>query len=80
VHTAQLEPQAGRVRLHIFVDRASVEVSGDGGQTWITDQIFLCAGSGNVELYADGGPVQINALTIYRLNPAAFWLPVETSH
>lgn len=40
VHVALLTPVDGRVRLHIFVDRTSVEVFANGRQTVLADQIF----------------------------------------
>ncbi len=79
VQTALMEPQGGKVRLHIFVDRASVEVFGNDGLASITDQVFLCAGSSSLELFADGGPVHLNALTVYQLHPADFWQSVGES-
>jgi fructan beta-fructosidase len=79
VHTARLVPQEGRIRLHIFVDRASVEVFGNEGLITIADQIFPCAESSGLELFADGGPVQLNRLEIYQLTPADFWLPPQAA-
>jgi fructan beta-fructosidase len=77
VHFAQMDPQDGLIRLHIFVDRASVDVFGNDGLVALTDQIFPCAGSTALELFADGGSVQVTNLTIYQLTPATFWLPAE---
>jgi fructan beta-fructosidase len=77
VHLAQLEPRAGVIRLHIFIDSASVEVFGNGGEVVLTDQIFPCPGSIRLELFADGGAVQLNSLTVFGLNAAQFYLPSQ---
>ena len=79
VHIAQMDPQDGLIRLHIFVDRASVEVFGNDGLVAVSNQIFPCARSSGIELFADGGPVQANHLTIYPLTQADFWLPAAAS-
>jgi fructan beta-fructosidase len=80
VHTAQLDPQDGLIRLHIFVDRASIEVFGNDGLVAISDQIFPCAGGSSLELFADGGSVQVNHLTIFQLAQADFRLPPKASN
>ena len=72
VHTAPLPPVGGAVRLHVFVDRASVEVFGNDGLVVLTDQIFPAATSLGVEAFADGGPVTLRSLNIYQLAAAKF--------
>jgi fructan beta-fructosidase len=39
-HEAPLPSQQGRVTLHVFIDRSSVEVFGNDGRAAITDRIF----------------------------------------
>ncbi len=75
VHEAEMRPQNGLIHLHIFVDRHSVELFGNGGLVQITDQIFPASDSLGLELFAAGGPIRVNRLTIYELNAAA-----TTSH
>ncbi|MCI0394055.1 MAG: GH32 C-terminal domain-containing protein, partial [Chloroflexi bacterium] len=65
-------------RLHIFVDRSSVEVFGNDGQVVFTEQIFPADDSLGLELFVDGGQVQLNALDIYQLDPAAFFISGES--
>jgi fructan beta-fructosidase len=43
------------VRLHIFIDRSSVEVFGNDGETVISELIFPKRGSDQIELYSQGG-------------------------
>jgi sucrose-6-phosphate hydrolase SacC (GH32 family) len=64
-----LPPRAGIVELHILVDRSSVEIFANGGRVVFTNQIFPDPASQGVELFAEGGAVQIVALTAYRLAP-----------
>jgi sucrose-6-phosphate hydrolase SacC (GH32 family) len=74
-HSADMPPVAGLLRLHIFVDRSSVEVFGDDGLTVFTESLFPDAASLGLELFAEGGPAVLNSLDIYALNSAAFYLP-----
>ena len=62
---APLVARRGRVRLRILVDRSSVEVF--AGHRVITDQVFPSVSSRAVRLFAEGGPVRLEGLTIRRL-------------
>ena len=69
VHSAPLEiMDDGRIKLHIFVDTASVEVFANGGLRTITDQIFPDEDSVGVQIYAEGGEVGIDSLDIWKLS------------
>jgi hypothetical protein len=71
VHAASLEPDSdGQVKLHIFVDRSSVELFANDGLRTITDVIFPDAESTGVELYAEGGGVQLEELHVWQLDTA----------
>lgn len=71
VHTAPLEPDSdGQIKLHIFVDRSSVEVFANDGLRTITDVVFPDAESTGVELYAKGGGVQLEDLDVWQLDAA----------
>jgi fructan beta-fructosidase len=67
-----MEPRDGVVGLHLFVDRSSVEVFGNGGRVVLTDLVFPTAASAGLELFVEGGEVVVHKLEIYRLNPATF--------
>ena len=56
---APLQADNGRVKLHVLVDRCSVEVFANGGQVAITDLIFPAADSTGVALYCKGGDARI---------------------
>jgi sucrose-6-phosphate hydrolase SacC (GH32 family) len=54
-HAGPLIPENGRIRLRILVDRSSVEVFGNHGETAITDLVFPAESSDAIELFAIGG-------------------------
>lgn len=56
---APLEPDNGRIKLHVFVDRCSVEVFANDGLIAITDLIFPAAESTGVALYSKGGDAKL---------------------
>ncbi|WP_026617525.1 GH32 C-terminal domain-containing protein [Ensifer aridi] len=68
IHTAPLEVTPdGDIKLHIFVDAASVELFANDGLRTITDQIFPNPGSLGVELFAEGGTAAVD-LDIWKLS------------
>lgn len=67
-HEAELElGEDGRLKLHLFVDRSSVEVFAGDGETVMTDQIFPDPSRSGLELYASGGAARLVQLILYRL-------------
>jgi fructan beta-fructosidase len=66
-HDAPLAPAAGKIELHIFLDRTSVEVFGNDGQRVITDTMFPPPNAKGVALYATDGRVRLTSLAIHRL-------------
>ena len=49
-HEAALAPKQGRIKLHVLVDRSSVEVFGNDGEVALTDRIFPPSPKQHVEL------------------------------
>ena len=49
-HEVALAPKQGRIKLHVFVDRSSVEVFGNDGEAALTDRIFPPSPKQRVEL------------------------------
>jgi fructan beta-fructosidase len=66
-HDAPLAPAAGKIELHIFLDRTSVEVFGNDGRQVITDTMFPPPNAKGVALYATDGRVRLTSLVIHRL-------------
>jgi sucrose-6-phosphate hydrolase SacC (GH32 family) len=52
----------GRVKLHLFVDRSSVEVFGNDGRTALTARVFPKQGNQGVALFAKGGDARLVSL------------------
>lgn len=72
IHSAEMEPDAGMIRLRIFVDRASVEVFGNDGLVVLSDSIFPDGQSQGLELFTKGSAIDLSALDVYELSPAKF--------
>ncbi|MDR8393409.1 glycoside hydrolase family 32 protein [Aliifodinibius sp. S!AR15-10] len=68
VHKAPLKQVEGEVKLHIFIDRSSVEVFGNDGRVVITDRIFPSDGSDGISLFTTGGSAELQSLDIWQLN------------
>ncbi len=70
VHAAPLEATEGRVRLRLLVDRCSVEVFANGGETVITDLIFPELASDGIEVFSRGGEAQVRELDVWSMRSA----------
>jgi fructan beta-fructosidase len=57
-----------RVKLHIFVDRSSVEVFANDGEKVMTDRIYPPSGSTGIEVYSIGGAGKVIELTVWPLS------------
>lgn len=66
---APLEPEKGRVRLRVLIDRTSIEVFGNDGRVSLTS-CFLPRGKAPLEAYADGGTARIVSLAVHELRSA----------
>lgn len=66
-HYAPLETKDNRIRLHILVDRSSVEVFANDGKVVMTDLIFPDLDSQDVEIFSENGTIKITSLVIYKL-------------
>ena len=66
-HSAKMEPFEGKVRLHLFIDRSSLELFANDGLVSMTACIFPSAESVGLELFAEGGTVLLTSLEIYEL-------------
>jgi fructan beta-fructosidase len=67
---APLEPRHGLVKLHIFLDRSSVEIFANDGERVITEQLFASANSDGIELYAKGGTALLQSLDLWEMHSA----------
>ncbi len=62
--------QSTSIKLHVFVDRSSVEVFVNDGERVLSDRIYPPPGSDGIELYAKGSGARVVSLTIWKLNSA----------
>lgn len=65
---ATLAPTDGVIRLRILVDRSTVEIFANNGQTVFSSIVFPDAASRQMSLYTTGGNVQIVSLKVNRLS------------
>lgn len=70
VYTAAIAPVLDSLRLHIFVDRYSVEVFANDGLVVLSATIFPSEQSRGLALFTVGGPTHLRSLDIYHLRPA----------
>ncbi|MBZ0293911.1 MAG: GH32 C-terminal domain-containing protein, partial [Anaerolineae bacterium] len=76
ISVAPLAPESNRVRMHIFVDRSSVEVFGNDGLVAITNRVFPEPGSEGISIFAEDGSVKLLHLEVYSLD--SIWSDSET--
>ncbi|MCR6097527.1 GH32 C-terminal domain-containing protein [Salipaludibacillus agaradhaerens] len=69
---APMSPMNETVKIHIFVDRSSVEVFGNNGTTVFTNQVFPTENHSDIDIYVQGGDVTLKSLHIYPLDAASF--------
>ncbi|MFJ4210580.1 GH32 C-terminal domain-containing protein [Paenarthrobacter sp. NPDC089675] len=60
----------GKLKLRLYVDRASVEVFAQDGLATLTDQVFPAAGATSISLFSEGGTAHLESLTVTPLNKA----------
>jgi fructan beta-fructosidase len=58
------------VKLHIFVDRSSVEVFGNDGETVLSEAIFPKSASDGIELYSHDGHARVLTMDVWNLKSA----------
>jgi fructan beta-fructosidase len=68
--TAPLAPVAGKVRLHLLVDRGSVEVFGNDGGVALSVGVIPPDENKRLEVFTRGAPTRLSALEVYELRSA----------
>lgn len=69
VETAPVRLTDGKLRLTVFLDRASVEVFAQRGRKTITDQVFPPEGADRLGVWAEGGSAELERLTVTPIRP-----------
>ena len=67
MHTAKVDLVAGCLRLHLFVDRSSVELFVNDGSISFSELIFPAETSLNLSFFSEGGSTMLKNLAIYEL-------------
>ena len=62
-----LKNRTNTIRLHIFVDKCSIEVFGNDGETVISSKIYPDTSSLGIELFSNHGEVSVQSLDMYEL-------------
>ena len=70
VEDARVDLVDGRLRLRLYVDRASVELFAQDGLATLTDQVFPAAGASSISVFSEGGTARLESLTVTPLFPA----------
>jgi len=70
IHKAPLKSIDGEITLHLFIDRSSVELFGNGGRAVITNRIFPSEGSDGISLFTENGNARLVSLDIWQLKSA----------
>jgi sucrose-6-phosphate hydrolase SacC (GH32 family) len=69
-YEAPLRLRDGRVRLHLFIDRSSVEIFGNDGDSTLTALVLPGPSSAPMELWPAGSAVTVQQMRVWRLKPA----------
>ncbi len=72
-HTT-LSPKDGRISLHIFLDRQSVDIFGDDGRLYLPMAAKMSPQNHDLKLSCRGGAVEIESLKVHELKSA--WQPL----
>jgi fructan beta-fructosidase len=65
-----LRPVKGRIRLEVLVDRASIELFGNGGETYLVAGMIPPDDNTSLELVTKGGSATVTSLQAYELRSA----------
>jgi sucrose-6-phosphate hydrolase SacC (GH32 family) len=68
--SGELEPEDGRVKLRVLLDRTSIEAFGNGGKLSMSSCFVPQPEDRNLSLSAEGGSARIHSLTVYPLKSA----------
>jgi len=67
---ADLVPADGKINLHLFVDRASVDIYGGDGTLYMPMAMALSPENQSLKLSCQGGDASIVSMTVYQLGSA----------
>lgn len=62
-----LKNRSNNIKLHIFVDKCSIEVFGNNGETVMSSKIYPDTSSLGIELFSNNGKVTVKSLEMWEL-------------
>jgi sucrose-6-phosphate hydrolase SacC (GH32 family) len=62
-----LKSRTNTIKLHIFIDKCSIEVFGNGGKTVISSKIYPDNSSTGINFFSNNGKVKIKSLELWEL-------------
>jgi len=68
-HEAPLSAHEGHLKLHVFLDSASIEVFANDGEPVLTGLIFPSSGDRKLELFSSSEALKVKALDVWELKP-----------
>ena len=68
INAGPLKNRNNTVKFQIFVDKCSIEVFGNNGETVISSKIYPDSSSLEIELFSNLGKVKVKSLEIWELN------------
>ncbi|MGO8674277.1 MAG: GH32 C-terminal domain-containing protein [Limisphaerales bacterium] len=60
----------GKARLHVFVDRASIDIFGNDGAVYMPMGVIVPRDNASLDLYARGGEARIESIKVFELSSA----------
>ena len=67
---ARLNPDDGKIRLELLVDKNSVEIFGNNGSMYMPIGQIFPEDNKSIELFSKGGKMQVEDIKVYELNSA----------
>ena len=62
-----LKNRTNTIKLHIFIDKCSIEVFGNDGETVISSKIYPDTSSTGIDLFSNNGKVKVKSLELWEL-------------
>jgi fructan beta-fructosidase len=63
-----LKNRSNTIKLHIYIDKCSIEVFGNNGETVLSSKIYPDSSSLGIELFSNNGKVKVKSLDMWELD------------
>ncbi|MBN1599021.1 MAG: GH32 C-terminal domain-containing protein, partial [Bacteroidales bacterium] len=68
VSSGPMKNRTNSTKLHIFIDKCSVEVFGNNGETTISSKIYPDPASLGIEVFSNHGKVKVKSMNLWELD------------